>query len=316
MNQKKSDEKIDKPTHCLNCGTPLAGDFCRHCGQKNKFFLLTFRQLISEFLSDYLTFDSKFFRSLKPLLFKPGFLTNEYNAGKRVRYISPLKMYLFISVIFFFLVATNRHKDSFVEYSPDTAAVSDSTTTADSSKSISGAQKKAPITVKQKPKNRQILKSDTLANEQNRTDQKKQSQPKISGEKKKEFQNYFFNFLPKMFFFLLPVFALLLKLLYVRRKIYYTEHFIFSLHFHSFLFLVTSLMLLISNFIENVRTSKLPIAAPLLIGVYLFFAMKNVYRQSIKKTMVKFILLSFIHLIVFSISTLLVVWLAIYLIKI
>lgn len=58
---------------------------------------------LSEFLKDYFTFDSKIFRSLKPLLFDPGFLVTEYIAGKRVSYIPPLRIFIFSSILFFLL---------------------------------------------------------------------------------------------------------------------------------------------------------------------------------------------------------------------
>lgn len=63
-----------------------------------------FKQFILDFLGDYFTFDSLIIRSVKPLLFNPGFLTNEFIAGRRVRYIPPLRMFIFISVIFFLIL--------------------------------------------------------------------------------------------------------------------------------------------------------------------------------------------------------------------
>ncbi|NIR48263.1 DUF3667 domain-containing protein [candidate division KSB1 bacterium] len=60
---------------------------------------------MSEFLGDVFTFDSRFFRTFVPLIAKPGFLTVRFNAGQRVRYVPPLRLYLFVSVIFFFTLA-------------------------------------------------------------------------------------------------------------------------------------------------------------------------------------------------------------------
>jgi hypothetical protein len=60
---------------------------------------------LHQFMSDYFTFDSKFFKSVIPLLFKPGFLTTEFFAGRRVRYITPLRLYIFISIVFFLLLS-------------------------------------------------------------------------------------------------------------------------------------------------------------------------------------------------------------------
>ena len=63
-----------------------------------------FKQFIFDFLGDYFTFDSLIIRSVKPLLFNPGFLTKEFIAGRRVRYIPPMRMFIFISVIFFIIL--------------------------------------------------------------------------------------------------------------------------------------------------------------------------------------------------------------------
>ncbi|MCJ8211242.1 DUF3667 domain-containing protein [Mucilaginibacter sp. RS28] len=88
---------------CLNCGTILEGKFCHHCGQENLQIKENFGHLMNHAISDYFHFDHQFFHTLKPLLFKPGKLTNEYMAGRRVQYLHPIKMYIFISLVFFVL---------------------------------------------------------------------------------------------------------------------------------------------------------------------------------------------------------------------
>ncbi|NNU33074.1 DUF3667 domain-containing protein [Mucilaginibacter sp. S1162] len=60
--------------------------------------------MMNHAISDYFHFDHQFFHTLKPLLFKPGKLTNEYMAGKRVQYLHPVKMYIFISLVYFLLL--------------------------------------------------------------------------------------------------------------------------------------------------------------------------------------------------------------------
>lgn len=91
---------------CKNCKSKLEIDFrfCPKCGQEHKEKVVTFKQFILDFLGDYFTFDSLIIRSVRPLLFKPGFLTNEFIAGRRVKYIPPLRMFIFISIIFFLVL--------------------------------------------------------------------------------------------------------------------------------------------------------------------------------------------------------------------
>lgn len=91
---------------CKNCELPLQSEFvfCPQCGQETKDRSQSFGEFFKHFLSDYFTFDSKIFNSVSPLLFKPGHLTNEYFIGRRVRYIPPLRLYIFISLVFFLLL--------------------------------------------------------------------------------------------------------------------------------------------------------------------------------------------------------------------
>src|ERR1700748_2942472 len=90
---------------CLNCGTILVeGHFCPNCGQENLEMKESFGHMMSHAISDYFHFDYQFFHTLKPLLFKPGKLTKEYMSGHRISYLHPVKMYIFISVVYFLLV--------------------------------------------------------------------------------------------------------------------------------------------------------------------------------------------------------------------
>ena len=91
---------------CPNCGENLTGIFCANCGQKVKNLNVPFKEVVSEVVENTLTFDSRFFRTLIPLITKPGFLTVEYNLGRRFRYVTPFRLYVFISFILFFMLST------------------------------------------------------------------------------------------------------------------------------------------------------------------------------------------------------------------
>jgi len=90
---------------CLNCGTELRGPFCYYCGQPDKNFMRIFPVLVKDLITDFLDLDSRFFRTLKPLLFQPGKLTRDYLVGQRFRYTPPLRLYIFSSMAFFILAA-------------------------------------------------------------------------------------------------------------------------------------------------------------------------------------------------------------------
>src|ERR1700742_2970029 len=89
---------------CLNCGTTLQGHYCHVCGQENLQIKESFGHMMNHAISDYFHFDHQFFHTIKPLLFKPGYLTNEYMAGRGARNLHPVKMYIFISIVYFLLV--------------------------------------------------------------------------------------------------------------------------------------------------------------------------------------------------------------------
>ncbi|AOW77951.1 hypothetical protein A3Q34_14530 [Colwellia sp. PAMC 20917] len=87
--------------NCDNCHQPLNGPFCGQCGQQAESTLKYFWVVILHLLDDIFSFDSRAARTILPLVARPGFLTNEYIAGKRVHYVPPLRLYLFVSIVFF-----------------------------------------------------------------------------------------------------------------------------------------------------------------------------------------------------------------------
>jgi len=98
--QLKTSDKTTSST-CENCHAKVNGSFCSECGQSVESTLKYFWSVVLHLLDDIFSFDSRASRTLSPLLFHPGFLTNEYIAGKRVHYVPPLRLYLFISIVFF-----------------------------------------------------------------------------------------------------------------------------------------------------------------------------------------------------------------------
>jgi len=98
-------KKLAGSDNCLNCGTDLKGPFCFYCGQPDRNFMRFFPALMRDLMEDLLDFDSRFMRTLKPLIFKPGRLTRDYMNGRRFRYTPPMRLYIFSSIAFFLLAA-------------------------------------------------------------------------------------------------------------------------------------------------------------------------------------------------------------------
>ncbi|MEJ5995987.1 DUF3667 domain-containing protein [Pedobacter sp. Du54] len=102
--------KYRKENNCLNCGFHVEKHYCSSCGQPNLELNESFWQFISHSVAHYFHFDNKFFQTLVPLISKPGKVTLDYLAGKRARYINPISMYIFVSLLYFLVVYSNNHK--------------------------------------------------------------------------------------------------------------------------------------------------------------------------------------------------------------
>ncbi|RZL33675.1 MAG: DUF3667 domain-containing protein, partial [Pedobacter sp.] len=103
--------KYRKEHNCLNCGSHVEEHYCSKCGQPNLELDENFWQFITHSIAHYFHFDNKFFQTLTPLLTKPGKVTLDYLAGKRARYINPVSMYIFVSIVYFIVVSPPKNKE-------------------------------------------------------------------------------------------------------------------------------------------------------------------------------------------------------------
>lgn len=90
-------------THCENCGAPLTGEFCSQCGQHAIDYRRSIFRVLLDAADSFLNWDTKFLHSMNQLLLYPWHLTNDFNAGRRARYVHPLRLYLIASIVFFLL---------------------------------------------------------------------------------------------------------------------------------------------------------------------------------------------------------------------
>src|SRR3954468_10876952 len=101
--RRRSKLPAEPLTHCENCGTPLTGEFCSHCGQHAIDYRRSILRVLWDAADSFLNWDTKFLHSLNQLLIWPWHLTNDFNAGRRARYVHPLRLYLIASIVFFLL---------------------------------------------------------------------------------------------------------------------------------------------------------------------------------------------------------------------
>lgn len=280
-----------KERNCLNCGTPLTDAYCPHCGQKDLPKRQTLGELLSNFISSFWSFESKFFSSGFHLL-KPGFLASEYTEGRRERYYHPARMYVFISFVYFLLVTALP--DNNVEPLSDENEI----TTADdwqnfSPDSVNYTSPERYDSIQQtlQPERRDSWMTQVIRKRE--IILKNKYKDNLTGFVEDIEKSYVDNF-PKIVFFLLPVFATLFKLLYIRKDFYFSEHLVFSIYYYNFFFLAGSVYMILD------LVSALDLVTTLLgfwIALYLLFAMKKMYRQSWQKTVFKYC----IFLVVFSV---------------
>ncbi|HEX7035493.1 MAG TPA: DUF3667 domain-containing protein [Pseudomonadales bacterium] len=95
---------MEQPSHCLNCGEPLQGPYCHACGQPVKGMVRHLRSFVQDFLDTVLEYDSRIWRTLLPLYFRPGHITLEFLAGRRMRFVSPFRLFFVLTVAAFLVL--------------------------------------------------------------------------------------------------------------------------------------------------------------------------------------------------------------------
>ena len=286
---------------CPNCETDHDGNFCPQCGQSSTDFNQPFRDIFRDFLNSTLNLDSRLLRTLFPLLFRPGVLTREFLAGRRIRYISPSRLYFVSSFFFFLLVAligprtVSTSKDTGLE-SGETSVVALGSpkgleSLSESNDLATGDEAASPPRIENDPSDPSgTTEEGDFSIEFNGFDRVMESAGQKISENPELLLEGLVDAMPFAIFFLLPVFALLLKGFYFRRRILYVTHLVFSLNLHAFFFLFASILILLQAVLSGWSSSALDLAAFIYLGLYFFLALKVVYGQSILKTALKWLL--------------------------
>lgn len=99
---------------CRDCGARADINFCPVCSQETRIEMPTVGHFVAEFAEQTLALQGQLWRTLYSLLFKPGQLTLDYVAGRRQRYVRPLRLYLAISISFFAVLGITAGDGSFL----------------------------------------------------------------------------------------------------------------------------------------------------------------------------------------------------------
>ena len=301
---------------CLNCGIEVAGRFCQQCGQENVEVKESFFQLLRHFVEDLTHFDGKLWKTVKLLLFKPGSLTKLYIEGKRASYIHPIRMYIFVSAVFFLFMFTgeapvkpegagpkaNTSKDfasglqEGLELDLDNDTVNYKTIAA-----YNAAQQKLPSSKKDNWLDAVIKKKGIELNEKYGGDNLKIGKALIE-----KFENYF----SRMLYISLPIFAFFIWVLYRRNKNhFFVDHIIFSIHIYCAFYIIlfiTQIVSIVNDFFSDQLSGIIAFIVPLSLVFYLYKSLKNHFNQSRKKTLLKCLIL--ILLTMFLMATLMVIF--------
>lgn len=287
-----SEGEASPASSCANCGTRLNGPYCSACGQRHEPHIHSLWHFLSEAAESVTHADSRVWRTLWPLLAKPGFLTREFLDGRRARYLPPFRLYLVLSVVFFLAALIGGGEVTVV--------------TVPLSKSLDESAF-VPLT-EGKPRETREQRANRLC-EGVRAEIPGQSyiEPhlregcrKIVMDGGRGLAEAFYHNIPRGLVLLLPLLGLVMVLMHRRR--FYVEHLLFFLHVHSFAFLfLTFYVLLIRIAPWGWFTTLTTLSAFTVLPYYTYRAMLRVYAQGLWITRLKFSALVLAYLILLSI---------------
>lgn len=262
----------DAPTVrlCLNCAEALQGRYCHRCGQRDQERRLPLKALFHDVLHDIWHLDHKILHSVWLLITRPGLLTLDYLEGRRMRWVPPFRLYIFVSFVLFAALSTIRMVG-------DRKAAQNQTPRAPAPVALAVSSKDAPNTPAK-------AKSPWAAD--------LKARGKRAQENPDQYQRLFLANLSKALFLLMPLFAGLLHLTYLRRKTLFVDHMVLSLHHHTLSFFVI-LGLMGLNALPGEDWGTIP-------GCLLFFlppvhlgaALRRIHGQSWGKSLLKAALVS------------------------
>jgi uncharacterized membrane protein len=282
------------PARCKNCDAVLLGRFCANCSQAADVHVPTTLELAHDLLEGLTHSDSRLWRTLKTLWFKPGRLTEEFVAGRRVAYLPPFRLYLVLSIIFFLML-------SFVHLSSAVIQFDEATKPA-----------KPPSASVSKPAAKTITSCDdanfmTLSNHPTWNPRIKHVCEALVRDNGESWLHVAVGTMSKAMFIFLPLVAFLNMLLYWWPRYRYAEHLLFFVHLHAFYFSVAIVMVSLINAgdawpkIDGV-TGILETVLGWTLPVYTLMAMRRVFRRGWPGTVFKAVLLFFIYMIVFGLT--------------
>ena len=330
--------KIREDHTCQNCNHHVEENYCTHCGQENTETRQPFHFLFTHFLEDLVHYDGSFGQTIKKLFLKPGELTKEYLSGKRNSSVNPVKMYIFVSFVTFFIISIfPSHKTEYNDTPNEHVSIENTEKIQKAlNATIDTLQNKGFATVEQGAKiksefekNKNINSLEEVNDEsiENLQSKVKNNVPILSPfiEKYQELRKRkvsdeqlgeaivekSLHVIPKVLFVYMPLFAFFLWIFYNKKKWWYFDHGIFTLHYFTVI-LISILTIFLLNHLSDLVNSEaistiiyfINLFIVFYIIVYFFLALKKLYNQGLIKTSIKGILLLGINTFIFSVIVL------------
>lgn len=296
-------------TTCANCGMIKQGKFCTVCGQNDRDYLRSLFPVVSQILSETFEADSRLWRTLSALFIRPGHLSLEFSRNRRADYVSPFRLYLFTSLLFFLMLSLTIGDDDLnqteetvlaqqVAVSADEIAVDEVSKGIVILKSSLDEERRRKIDeIMARPEtaiSRNLFKSNVKGIAGGVAGLDSRMDIFFAGQLVDVFhapwsviQERVIAYLPVAMFFVLPLYALLLKLLFIRQRRFYVEHLVFSMHFHTIAFLVFSVTLMI----PETWSGWIDFCLVLILMAYYFMAHKRFYDTGVITTSLSVLLL-------------------------
>lgn len=287
---------------CLNCGTHLRGQYCGNCGQRSRTRMISIWLLLQEAFGDLLELDSRLWRTVLPLLARPGQLTRDYLEGRRARYMPPFRTYLVLSVLFFVVAFFDPQDDLSLFFEPEPKPAAEEAADVSSDVVINIGENDTNLF--------DDCENASISDEENAPEWLKK---RFSDERVRQicernkargidnFADAMLDNIPVALIVLLPLMALVLKILYPMSRRYFVEHLLFFVHFHAFFFLMLILQIIFARVtglfgpedsaVDSISTLILVVAS-FYIPVYLYKAIRHVYGQGHLVTLSKYVVLA------------------------
>jgi len=275
--------------NCRNCGQSMQGSYCARCGQQDKEVLRPFIYFLKELLRVVFELDGRAYKTAFRLLTRPGFLTREYFAGRRVSYTPPLRLFLIISIGFFLIVSIvstlQSLQDTMVEVVAVQEAPGEAEDPAEEFNDISELDENfadvldftssvtLPFLDEEGNRNLQLLLTAQVSSNL----EELTSDPRDFLVESLEYVTFFM-------LFMMPILALIQQIILVLCRRYYVEHLVLTVHNHAFFLLMIFITMVLGIF-ENVTLAYigvvsewLSVISALWIFVYLFLSLKRYFQ--------------------------------------